>query len=290
MKISKILFALTISSLALGNSFDAQAQTNTHLLLDLNGDQKCDLLWQHPNGRIATWFMDGSTNGVTNIGSMMLSFTSAPSWRIVAQGDLDNDGKTDWLWHHRDGALALWRMDGTNRLGSITLAQGTAGWRVAGLSDFNDDGQTDILWHHGQGLVVVWLMDNTTNGLTASNVVVLAEGRRVASWGIVGISDFDNDGQEDLLWQNASGRLAVWYMNQTELLRSELLPHMKNGSSSWNIVACADLNGDGEEDWVWYNKRGQVAVWLMNNTDVTQAVLLNHGNPSGQGWRIVGPR
>src|SRR5262245_60897231 len=103
MKPFKILFALAISSLALKGSFDVQAQTNTHLLLDFNGDQKCDLLWQHPNGRIATWLMDGGTNGITNIGSMMLSYTSTPSWNIVAQGDLDNDGKTDWLWQHRNG-------------------------------------------------------------------------------------------------------------------------------------------------------------------------------------------
>jgi hypothetical protein len=35
-----------------------------------------------------------------------------------------------------------------------------------------------------------------------------------ANWRIVGVGDFDKNGQTDLLWQNrTNGQTAVWYMN-----------------------------------------------------------------------------
>jgi hypothetical protein len=104
----------------------------------------------------------------------------------------------------------------------------------------------------------------------------------------VGVHDFNGDGQTDLLWQHADGRLAVWFMNGTTLTNATYL-NPSQVDPSWQIVATADINGDGQTEILWENANGTLAYWLMNGSTGVGAGLLNPSqvDPS---WRIVGPK
>jgi hypothetical protein len=84
------------------------------------------------------------------------------SWQVAGTGDFDSDGKSDILWQHTNGSVAIWRMDGS------TIAEGVVigttpetGWKVEGVGDATGDGKTDILWWQQDETVTVWEMDGT---------------------------------------------------------------------------------------------------------------------------------
>ena len=151
---------------------------------DLNGDGRADLVWQHPNGQLGAWFM----NGFRVLETTMLSVPVVidRNWRIAAAADLDADGKADIVWQHPTGALAGWLMDGAHVRATNFLSVNVAhdvNWRISGATDVNDDGHADLLWQHADGRLGVWYLRGFqvtyTSGLSIPSVAN-------ASWKVVG--------------------------------------------------------------------------------------------------------
>ena len=101
---------------------------------DFDMDGRRDLLWQHLDGRISVWLMDGTR-------MIDVNFTTPPGvgdtqWKICAVGDVDRDGKPDLIWQHQTtGHLAAWIMNGLTLMSgrALTPAQVTdTNWRIAG--------------------------------------------------------------------------------------------------------------------------------------------------------------
>jgi hypothetical protein len=59
--------------------------------------------------------------------------------------------------------------------------------------DFNGDDRSDILWRHTSGLVYEWLLNGT------SVVEYGSPGKATTDWTIVGVGDFNGDGNADIL-------------------------------------------------------------------------------------------
>jgi uncharacterized protein (DUF362 family) len=174
---------------------------------DFDGDGKADILWQHTDGTLAVWFMDGTailpkSGGVEVVPS---------PWQIKGVGDFNGDGKADILWQHTDGTVAIWFMNGTT-VGSESggIAMVPSPWQIKGVGDFNGDGNADILWQHTDGTVAIWFTDGTTILPTSGGVGVIPN-----AWQIKGIGDFNGDGRADILWQHTDGTVAIWFMNGT---------------------------------------------------------------------------
>jgi hypothetical protein len=74
--------------------------------LDLNGDGKDDLLFQHENTReLYYWLLDG----VNVIGSGPLGSPPAPNWYVVGSCDVNGSGQKDVVFQKRDtGELYYW--------------------------------------------------------------------------------------------------------------------------------------------------------------------------------------
>ena len=64
-------------------------------------------------------------------------------------------------------------------------------------------------------------------------------------------SDFNGDSKSDILWQNASGRAAVWDMNGSTLVGGGAVG--PNPGPSWTAVGTGDFNDDGRSDILWQN-------------------------------------
>lgn len=106
-----------------------------------------------------------------------------------------------------------------------------------------------------------------------------------------GKSDFNGDGQSDLLWQrNGTGERGIWMMNghsRVAVTNLRLAPQ-------WEIAGGGDFNGDGQADIVWQNtSTGQRAIWLIRGgarigsrwlpTAATSWVIAGTGDFDGDG-------
>jgi hypothetical protein len=254
---------------------------------DFNSDQRADLLWQNTNGLLAAWFMDGTNflgSGLLRDGKPVSS-----GWRVAAAADFgDSPGNNDLLFQNLDGRLGVWQMNGSNITQSRLVDSVSREWRAAGAADFNNDGIADILFQHRDGRLAERLM---TPDLQSATTFLLNNGNRVAStWRIVGVGDFNDDDQPDILWQNRDGRLAVWKMVQSLNTGSVLLRNGRAVALGWRVVALNDCNNDGQLDIIFQNDAGTLAVWFMSRTDFLQAAFLRKGATSSSGWRVVAPK
>ena len=120
----------------------------------------------------------------------------------------------DILWQNNaTGERAIWLMNGTTRMSSVSLPSASTQWSLAGAADFNNDGNDDILWQNRTtGARVVWLM----HGYTLMSGVSL--GIVSTQWNIVASSDFSGDGRPDIVFPER--KVAVfcdgdfWHGNQ----------------------------------------------------------------------------
>ena len=130
---------------------------------DFNSDGKPDLLFQHTDGSLAVWMMDG-----LKLSTALWLVPNSPgdaSWRVVGSGDFNNDGKPDLLFQHSDGRLAIWFMDGVRLVSGKfvnPLGPSDPQWRVVSIVDLDLDGKPDLIFQNRHdNSMVVWFMDSS---------------------------------------------------------------------------------------------------------------------------------
>ena len=252
---------------------------------DFNGDGKADILLRNTNGSLADWTMNGAqiaASQLLTIGGNPVSLD--PSWSVAGVGDFNGDSKADILLRNINGSLADWTMNGSQITNSQLLnVQGTAvsldpSWSVAGVGDFNGDGKADILLRNTNGSLADWTMNGSQ--ITASQLLT-SGGSPVSldpSWSIVGVGDFNGDGDADILLRNANGSLADWTMNGSQIASAQLLTaggSPVNLDASWSVVEVGDFNGDGKADILLRNTNGSLVDWTMNGSQVANSQMLN---------------
>jgi FG-GAP-like repeat/FG-GAP repeat len=228
---------------------------------DFSGDCLSDIVWRDTAGNVAIWLMDGGQ--VLSSGG----FGAVPAnWQIVGQRDFNGDGKYDLLWRDgTSGTVALWLLEGLQVFQSGSLGVVPTNWNIVGTSDFDRDGKGDILWRDGaSGMVAIWLL----NGLQVLQSGSI--GTVPSNWVVAG-----TDGNGHILWRdNATGTVAIWVMNGLQVSQSVSLGAVPG---NWLIVGAGDFNGAGttSSDILWRDSTtGTVAIWLVNNGQVTQAAGL----------------
>jgi FG-GAP-like repeat len=109
----------------------------------------------------------------------------------------------------------------------------------------------------------------------------------IDAWSIVQTADFNGDGFQDALWNNADrSQMAVWLLRGTDLL--EQGPKIPGPSGSgWATISTGDFDLDGMADVPWYQATSnRFAIWLMRGTCLSLAGPEISG-PSGGGWAAV---
>jgi hypothetical protein len=128
---------------------------------DINGDGKADLIWQHDDGWLAAWLMNGYT--VTSTVYLSVPRMFDPMWIIVGAGDVNRDGKADLIWQNQsDNGLGVWLMNGPTVVAQRVLSvyPSDMNWKVHGVGDVNADGLADLLWQNeATGALGVWYMN-----------------------------------------------------------------------------------------------------------------------------------
>jgi hypothetical protein len=216
---------------------------------DFDGEGSRDLVFQHTNGTLGLWYMNGNT---LNHAAYLSPARVDPGWRVVAVADFNKDGKPDLLFQHRDGTIQVWTMNGAGLVSASILPASRgidAQWRVAGAADLDDDGNSDILFQHSGGTVGIWYMHGQVlNRGVASPPVD-------PSWRVVGAKDFNGDRKPDLMFQHHDGTLGLWLIE----------------SPTFSAVANAD---------------GTSIEYVLTWPAVVATTLLNPSQ-AAEGWRVV---
>ena len=157
--------------------------------------------------------------------------------------------------------------------------------------DFNGDGKSDVLWHHqGQGWLYAWLLDGT---VTTAGHYLNPDRFADTLWQIRGISDFNLDGKNDILWHHQGrGDLYVWFMGEANgvvATGGEYLSPRQFADTRWQIRGIADFNGDGHNDILWHHQAdGWLYVWFMKGLTATDGSYLTPMAFTDTRWQIRG--
>ncbi|MDK9704150.1 MAG: DUF4347 domain-containing protein [Sulfuritalea sp.] len=86
-------------------------------------------------------------------------FWAGTEWQVQdSQRDFDGDGKNDLLLHKPDGSVALWLMDGAERIAGAIFEPSTGRTLIDAMTDYNGDGKTDLGWREADDSNSYWLM------------------------------------------------------------------------------------------------------------------------------------
>lgn len=186
---------------------------------------------------------------------------------------LPTTARTDILWRSYNrpeiggGSNAIWRMDGTQLVSAEAVNPSVVlPWQMYGVGIFDGSGNPGYIWRNpADGSNSLWLMDSA--GTSVKSFAGLPSFDNLG-WYAAGVADFNNDGNQDILWTNAQNGFTsfVWMMNGTTVTSAVTLNTLK--ANDWLIAAVADFSGDGKPD-LWYRSltTGENLIWLMDGTE-----------------------
>ncbi|MGH8042807.1 MAG: FG-GAP repeat domain-containing protein, partial [Rudaea sp.] len=244
---------------------------------DINGDGTDDVVWRNSvDNSVVAFLMDGCNAPQT----LTLPDTADPAWTFAGVGDVNGDGTADLLWlDDQSNTLVEWLTGAGGTITQHNLDEGgQSGWQVAAVADFDDNGQADILWRDpASNNLTLWLMNGASasvHAVTASSSSTFAASDDIfnngfdtgsrsaptlsADWTILGATDFNGDGDADILLADTQGNTAIWQMQGATVQVSGLFPPTSpdmplTGLTGWRLPldrpTITKVDGQVTVDW-----------------------------------------
>ena len=267
---------------------------------DLDGDGVPDFVFQDGNGRIASWLLDGSGNAVdfamgrgARPGSRVMSTAALGDWKLKVTADVNGDHIPDFIFQNNAGQIAAWILDGTGNAVNFATGQGVKAppkmissaalgdWKLKAVQDLDGDHIPDFVFQNAAGQVAAWILDGTGNAVNfASGQGLKAPPKIISSvaigdWKLKAMEDLDGDHIPDFVFQNDAGQVAAWILDGTGNAVNfatgqgvKAPPKMISSAAlgDWKLKLVQDSDGDGIPDFVFQNKAGQIAAWVLDGT------------------------
>lgn len=263
--------------------------TNTarrQAVIDLDRDGKADWLRGTPKG-IVFDRGDGKGGFAADTGLVVPVDNTARHEVLCLPVDIDGDGFIDLLteWGHyasTDGHSRVFRNDGKMKFADATKDCGLGdgeGIAIKGVGDVNRDGFPDLLVLEKR-VPAVYLNDGKGKFTKLADAFAgMKDATRpaYASWGVAVVTDFDNDGVPDVLW---NGKHFLWVLRGTGGGKFEYV------SKSWGIKDVSvssvddghcfgDIDGDGDLDIVGYTGTGNRRPFSVYRNDLPASNWVN---------------
>ena len=288
-----MLSAQQFTKITSGDIVNTPGDSRSINLIDVNNDGYDDVFISrglHPGTTNSLYLNNGNGTFSTVVNDPIVSDSGAFDGATFA--DADNDGDVDafvvtW-WNepnffYRNNGNGSFTAEPQNLTGSTGTYSETAAW-----GDYENDGYADLYITNSDGIKKNMLFHNNQNGsftqITTGAVVNDAHASRGCSW-----SDYDTDGDQDLLVVNESGFLNDFYINDgsgnfTKLNGVPPVNAVKNSMSP----SFGDIDNDGDLDLYISNSLYFVPqnnqLFLNNGTGgftaVTSGDVVNDGGCS----------
>lgn len=218
-------------------------------LADFNGDGRLDLLAAGWSDSVVRLWLQSSTGTLVDAGTPAANHAG---WGHLAVGDLDGDGRTDFVVTSGQGAYGqsvavVLQQAGGGFAPAVYLgsAPGVMPGGVA-VGDVDGDGRAELLVSF-DGHVGVWRYGG--GGMVRAADLATAGGA-----GPIALADINGDGRRDMLVAHTGGAgLGVFLQQAAGLLSAEAT---YPGYAPWGVpdaLAVSDISGDGRPDAVLVN-------------------------------------
>ncbi|MEA3446581.1 MAG: T9SS type A sorting domain-containing protein [Bacteroidota bacterium] len=218
---------------------------------DLDGDGDLDVLSTSDfDGEIA-WFENDS---IGNFGPKQ-TIASNYLYPSVYTCDIDGDGDEDIVTQ-----FELFLNDGTGLFGNPILVDSSL--YISTCSDFDSDNDMDIAGTFGIGNLAWYSMDSTGNFSQQEIITSGINGIHVFS-----IGDIDSDNHRDIICGSNASNGLTWFKNMGSgnyVLFDTIIWY----PYSTKDLACADLDGDGDNDVTAFIEDGSnfYLAWFENDS------------------------
>ncbi|PQE05711.1 FG-GAP repeat domain-containing protein [Rutstroemia sp. NJR-2017a BVV2] len=232
-------------------------------LYDLNNDGRADYIFVGEDSSATAYINNragskGLVPNWINVGNIAKG-VGAPSY-LVKFGDLDGDGKADYLRIYQDtGALDVWFNTGSG--GAYLVGDGTR------FADMDGDGLDDYLAVGPDGAIQLWRnhgYDTSAQKWNWEQQGQIATG--VAQRKNIRFADLDGDGLADyLVVDEKSGAVVFWRNGGRQADGSWGWTNegqVATGIGAGAGVQFADIDGDGMADYLWVAENGAVTAYL----------------------------
>lgn len=120
-----------------------------------------------------------------------------------------------------------------------------------------------IWYNSATGEVSLWSLDDGANVVGAVPVAKTSS----TDWDVVGVGDFNSDGQPDIVWRNqVTGKLGLWLLAGAQVIGGGSLP---TPSAGWQLRGIGDFDGDKQADILWENSASRaLSAWKMSQSTV----------------------
>jgi len=284
----------------------ASGNSRVVCLLDADGDGALDVFVGAFNEPDALYWNDGQ-GSLASQTSTTVGSGSGPTFG-VATADLNGDGRSDLLVVQSDKEANLLQLNLGGRQGFASADGGSLTEHArdsygAACADFDLDGDMDAVVVNRSDHNELHLNDGRAHfGAAAAGPLSLEGGNSRA----VVCADLDGDGDDDVVIANWGSNAHAVYLNhgaaqggQPSSFAQDRSTELAQVSAKSSGVAPGDLDGDGDLDLVFSNRKGEAnEVWLNggaglfsrsaaalpagdggNSTDVAVADLNRDGLP-----------
>jgi hypothetical protein len=223
-------------------------------------------------------------------------------WSVAAVGDFNGDGDSDLVYRHAGhGLTELQLLNGTTPIGGGVLAGNPFDetWKIAGVGDFNGDGDSDLVWQQASSSLVEIELIQAAAGANGFDQVIgggaIPNNPFGAGWNIVTTGDFNQSGDNDLVWQNASSGLveiefisAAGGANGFVKIAGGGVIANSPFDATWKVVGAGDFLSNGQDDLVYQRPSdGLVEIQYLNGINAVGGGAIAN-SPFGAGWQVVG--
>jgi FG-GAP-like repeat len=234
----------------------------------------------------------GSYTGTVHTELVATIISGASGWSPDSWSNPSNDPAVVALIKSGTFAVNLqWLASPTGVPGSFEAMQTFFDDQHAAAGDLQTSSDGEFA---GQQVAADLLFQNTSSGQASiweMNGSTLVGGGPVSpnagpAWKAIGTGDFNDDGQSDILWQNASGQASIWEMTGNTLIGGGAVN--ANPGPSWRAIGTGDFTDDGFSDGILFQNTssGQVSIWEMSGNKLIGGGPVSP-NP-GPAWQAIG--
>jgi len=244
---------------------------------DFNGDGRTDFLLVHD----ASGLLEGMlSNGDGTFAPVILDRVGAGR-ELLGTGDFNGNGRDDVMEADPTGVAKNVGLLGFRDGGRTwDLFAGYANrWEFVTTADFNGDGTSDMLWRTAvtdtEGVAsygyCTWLMGLPEGADAWKRIGAVARDE----WEFLDAGDFNGDGTSDIAMVNTAGAVNIWEIEdgglksfseaEREAGKSARTVLSETKGPDWSFAGVGDFNGDGTDDFAWFNaSTGAAEFWQID--------------------------